>query len=148
MVDHIIRINQILLFGVLFNSMKYAYPSYRGKRVFISKTKPQRLNYMHFPLKRNKINSARFMKPLDSNMILYMTFSTLRFLSTSIILSLEKSKKSEVDKCLSLVLRVKLYTAFVSSINSFCQLNLKRMCFRFFIVYRGLFTSKPKRFFY
>ena len=115
---------------------------------FISKHKPQRLNYMHFPLKYRKINSARFMKPLDLNMILYMTFSTLRFLSTSIILSLEKSKKSEVDKCLSLVLRVKPYTAFVVTINSFRQLNLKRMCFRFLIACAGLFTSKSKRFFY
>ena len=103
---------------------------------------------MDFPLKFSKINSARFMKPLDLNMILYMTFSTLRFLSTSIILSLEKSKKSEVDKCLSLVLRVKPYTAFVVTINSFRQINLNRMCFRFLIVYVGLFTSKPKRFFY
>ena len=115
---------------------------------FLSKPKLQRLNYMHFPLKRSKINSARFMKPLDSNMILYMTFSTLRFLSTSIILSLEKSKKSEVDKCLSLVLRVNPYTAFVSKIKSFRQLNLKRMCFRFLIVYVVLFTSKRKRLFY
>ena len=115
---------------------------------FLSKPKLQRLNYLHVPLQSSKINSARFMKPLDLNMILYMTFSTLRFLSTSIILSLEKSKKSEVDKCLSLVLRVKPYTAFVVTINSFRQLNLKRLCFRFLIVYGWLFTSKPKRFLY
>ena len=120
----------------------------REKSTFISKPRPHRLNYMQFPLKFSKINSARFMKPLDSNMILYMTFSTLRFLSTSIILSLEKSKKSEVDKCLSLVLRVKPYTAFVVKINSFRQLNLKRMCFRFLIVYVVLFTSKRRSLFY
>ena len=118
------------------------------KRTFISKPKPWWQNYIHFPLKCSKINSARFMKTLDLNMILYMTFSTLRFLSTSIILSLEKSKKSEVDKCLSLVLRVKPYTTFVSKINSFRQLNLKRMCFRFLIVYVVLFTVKRKRLFY